>query len=133
VRKCSQFTINFYLLTGLTMSAFRKQESFQADKDVLESLNPADLAKVEAAFTSLDNDGNGYITTDELSDMLAKCEITVSEADLPGVMADLDIDGSGHINFAEFVTYYAGMQSGKGSCFSHFLTYSLTHSLVLCL
>mmetsp|Transcript_25513 Transcript_25513/g.43022 ORF Transcript_25513/g.43022 Transcript_25513/m.43022 type:complete len:634 (+) Transcript_25513:72-1973(+) len=95
------------------MSGFRKQQSFQADKEVTDSISPGDLAKVEGAFASLDVDGNGYISTDELSSMLSKCDISVSEAELPNVMADLDLDGSGHINFAEFITYYAGMQSGK--------------------
>lgn len=95
------------------MSGFKKQDSFQADKEVTDSVSPADLARVEAAFASFDKDNSGTICTDELSAMLTKLDITVSPADLPSVMADLDIDGSGHINFAEFITYYAGMQSGK--------------------
>ena len=76
-------------------------------------VSEADLARVKEAFSSLDTDNNGFITTDELSSMLAKCEIAVTEEELPKVMADLDLDGSGHINFAEFITYYSGMHSGS--------------------
>jgi hypothetical protein len=97
--------------TAIAMASFNKQESFKADANV--DITPEELAKVKSAFTTLDNDNNGYITTDELSDMLAQCEISVSEAELPNVMAELDLDGSGHINFDEFMTYYAGMKSGK--------------------
>jgi len=45
--------------------------------------------------------------------MLVKCDLQVSAADLPKVMADLDTDGNGTISFQEFIAYYAGMKTGK--------------------
>jgi plastin-1 len=92
------------------MSHFAKQESFTADKDL--DISPGELAKVRAAFDSFDTDASGHISTSELGDMLKKCDMAVSAADLPKVMRDLDIDGSGQVNFDEFVTYYVGMKTG---------------------
>ena len=50
------------------------------------------------AFDSFDTDRSGHISTNELSDMLKKCEISVSAAELPKVMRDLDLDGSGQVS-----------------------------------
>lgn len=95
------------------MAQFMKQEAFKVDDELLQQLSSTELDSIKEAFASLDTDGNGTICTNELSKMLNKCDIQVSDAELPKVMAELDLDGSGHISFDEFLAYYVGMKTGK--------------------
>lgn len=54
-------------------------------------------AGVTKAFTALDNDGNGYLTLDELQPMLG-----ISSKETATMMREIDKDGDGKIDLEEF-------------------------------
>ena len=68
----------------------RKVRCPDPDEDLLE------------AFKVYDRDGNGYITANELQDVLTKLgeEVTVSE--VKAIIDEADTDGDGMINYADF-------------------------------
>lgn len=46
-----------------------------------------------------DREGNGYITTSTLKEILAALDDKLSNADLDGIIAEIDTDGSGTVDF----------------------------------
>jgi len=54
------------------------------------------------AFASFDEDGNGFISSVELKEVLTKLGDTISEADADRLIRQVDSDGDGQINYTEF-------------------------------
>ncbi|XP_018907596.1 troponin C, isoallergen Bla g 6.0101 isoform X2 [Bemisia tabaci] len=54
------------------------------------------------AFRLYDYEGNGYITTDVLREILSELDERMSEEELDEMIADIDSDGSGTVDFEEF-------------------------------
>jgi len=54
------------------------------------------------AFASFDEDGNGFISSVELKDVLTKLGDTISGADADRLIRQVDADGDGQINYEEF-------------------------------
>lgn len=46
-----------------------------------------------------DREGNGYITTSTLKEILAALDDKLSNSDLDGIIAEIDTDGSGTVDF----------------------------------
>lgn len=46
-----------------------------------------------------DREGNGYITTSTLKEILAALDDKLSSSDLDGIIAEIDTDGSGTVDF----------------------------------
>jgi len=59
-------------------------------------------AKLREVFDRFDEDSSGYVSTEELSHMMASLKMDVSPAKLRKIMVDADPDGSGEISFDEF-------------------------------
>ena len=55
-----------------------------------------------ATFKKFDTDNNGYITTKELGDILARLGRQVSQRDVEGMIRTLDTSGDGKLSFDEF-------------------------------
>lgn len=59
-----------------------------------------------------DREGNGYITTSTLKEILAALDDKLSSSDLDGIIAEIDTDGSGTVDFDGkyfihiFIIYY---------------------------
>jgi Ca2+-binding EF-hand superfamily protein len=60
------------------------------------------IQDLKEMFYALDPDGNGTITLDELRDGIQKMGVEVPE-DLMKIMAEVDSDGSGEIDYSEFL------------------------------
>lgn len=54
------------------------------------------------AFKKFDTDGNGYITTKELSDIMARMGRHLSRHDVEAMIKSLDTSGDGKLSFDEF-------------------------------
>ena len=54
------------------------------------------------AFKAFDADGDGTTSKEELKKILAKFGQTLTDAELDAVMAEVDTDGDGQIDYAEF-------------------------------
>jgi len=72
-------------------------------------------AKLRPIFDKFDTDGSGAVSKAEMQLMVAELKLEVTDEQLTAIMADADPDGSGEIDFDEFVTALrAQMQGGGG-------------------
>lgn len=55
--------------------------------------------ELKEAFRLYDREGNGYITTNTLKEILAALDDKLSSSDLDGIIAEIDTDGSGTVDF----------------------------------
>ncbi|KAK3858155.1 hypothetical protein Pcinc_035631, partial [Petrolisthes cinctipes] len=62
-----------------------------------------DFDALEKEFNSFDTDGKGYITPETVGVILRMMGVKISEKNLQEVIAETDEDGSGQIEFEEFV------------------------------
>lgn len=66
--------------------------------------------ELKEAFRLYDREGNGYITTATLKEILAALDDKLTSADLDGIIAEIDTDGSGTVDFdgtyVIFSTFY---------------------------
>ncbi|XP_052105253.1 squidulin-like [Mytilus californianus] len=68
------------------------------------SQNRNEHADLMEAFKTFDKDGNGFIDIEELKDaMLNKGEDHLTDEDFKDMIAAVDIDGDGLVNYEEFV------------------------------
>jgi len=79
--------------------------------ELIDALNEAEdrggpvLAKYQVMFEKFDLDGSGWISSDELRDILAVSGKKVDDFELEKTMSELDRSGDGHIEFGEFCTF----------------------------
>uniref|UniRef100_A0A336LVV7 CSON006280 protein n=1 Tax=Culicoides sonorensis TaxID=179676 RepID=A0A336LVV7_CULSO len=64
--------------------------------------------ELKEAFRLYDREGNGYITTSTLKEILAALDDKLSNSDLDGMIAEIDSDGSGTVDFDEFMEMMTG-------------------------
>lgn len=64
--------------------------------------------ELKEAFRLYDREGNGYITTSTLKEILAALDDKLNNADLDGIIAEIDTDGSGTVDFDEFMEMMTG-------------------------
>eukprot|EP00913_Durusdinium_trenchii_P029301 g27468.t1 len=62
-----------------------------------------EIKKLREAFTSLDKNGDGLLTHSELKDGLGKAGLKEIPPDLAAIMDGVDADGSGVIDYTEFL------------------------------
>ncbi|XP_046671691.1 troponin C-like isoform X2 [Homalodisca vitripennis] len=65
-------------------------------------------AELKEAFRLYDKEGNGYITTKVLREILAALDDALKPEDLDGMIAEIDTDGSGTVDFEEFMEMMTG-------------------------
>lgn len=61
--------------------------------------------ELKEAFRLYDREGNGYITTATLKEILAALDDKLSSSDLDGIIAEIDQDGSGTVDFDGLNTF----------------------------
>nr|XP_053637118.1 troponin C, isotype gamma-like [Cherax quadricarinatus] len=64
--------------------------------------------ELKEAFRLYDREGNGYITTSTLKEILKELDNKLSEEDLNGIIEEIDEDGSGTVDFDEFMEMMTG-------------------------
>jgi len=67
-------------------------------------LSDEQIAEFKEAFLLFDKDGDGTITTKELGTVMRSLGQTPTEAELHDMINEVDNDGSGTIDFAEFLS-----------------------------
>ena len=58
--------------------------------------------ELKEAFRIYDKEGQGFITTDILKEILREIDTTLTEDDLENIIEEVDEDGSGTLDFDEF-------------------------------
>jgi len=64
--------------------------------------------ELREAFRLYDKEGNGYINVSDLRDILRALEPNLSEDELDEMIAEIDTDGSGTVDFDEFMEMMTG-------------------------
>ncbi|KAK8728571.1 hypothetical protein OTU49_009021 [Cherax quadricarinatus] len=64
--------------------------------------------ELKEAFRIYDKGGNGYITTQVLRDILSELDNRLTEDNLDAIIDEVDEDGSGTIDFNEFMKMMTG-------------------------
>merc|ERR1711976_513363 len=59
-------------------------------------------AELKDAFRVYDKAANGFITTDQLREIIAELDTRLTSEDLDGIIEEIDEDGSGTMDFDEF-------------------------------
>jgi len=80
----------------------RKESTWEPDDSDIT------LDELKDAFRLFDTDRAGYITTDIFKEILQEIEPEWDEDDLMEIICDIDCDGSGTIDFEEFVKIMIG-------------------------
>ncbi|XP_075246684.1 calmodulin-like [Convolutriloba macropyga] len=73
-----------------------------------KNLTPDQVAELREAFNLFDTDGSGSISTLELGEVLATLGEPATEEELATIIAEVDKDGNGEIDFPEFLQMMAG-------------------------
>ncbi|XP_037960722.1 calmodulin-alpha-like [Teleopsis dalmanni] len=64
------------------------------------------LEQVKMLFNSMDRNGHGYISVDELRFITQAIGVNVTDSEIKLMVETLDIDGDGKVNFDEFATLF---------------------------
>ncbi|CAL4130661.1 unnamed protein product [Meganyctiphanes norvegica] len=64
--------------------------------------------ELKEAFRIYDKDGQGFITTETLREILREIDNKLTDADLDGIVEEVDEDGSGTVDFDEFMEMMNG-------------------------
>ena len=61
--------------------------------------------ELKEAFRIYDKEGDGFITTNTLKEILRELDPKLAEAELVGILEEVDEDGSGTVDFDEFMDF----------------------------
>merc|ERR1712129_515343 len=64
--------------------------------------------ELKEAFRIYDKEGNGYISTDTLKEILKELDSKLTNEDLDNIIEEVDEDGSGTLDFDEFMEMMSG-------------------------
>ncbi|KAJ8968082.1 hypothetical protein NQ317_016086 [Molorchus minor] len=78
------------------------------DPDQEDADDESTTQELKEAFRLYDREGNGYITTGTLKEILAALDDNLTSRDLDGIIAEIDTDGSGTVDFDEFMEMMTG-------------------------
>merc|ERR1712042_45632 len=79
-----------------------------AAKFLVEEDEEALKKELKEAFRIYDKEGNGYISTDTLKEILKELDNKLSDEDIDNIVEEVDEDGSGTLDFDEFMEMMAG-------------------------
>lgn len=79
-----------------------------AAKFIVEDDEEALQKELKEAFRLYDKEGNGFIPTSCLKEILRELDDQLSNADLDGMIQEIDSDGSGTVDFDEFMEMMTG-------------------------
>ncbi len=90
-----------------------KKNEFDPKKYEKNGLTEEEVMEIKEAFDLFDNDKSGTIDTNELKQALKNLGIDAKNQTLSNMMADLDKDNSGTIDFDEFIDMMTAKMSDR--------------------
>ena len=69
----------------------------------MSGLAPSELAEFREIFDLVDKDHGGSISSTELAELMSTLGINASQEEIRAMVAEIDADGNGDIDFDEFV------------------------------
>lgn len=91
----------------------KKDEGFNPKKYEKNGLTEDEVMEIKEAFDLFDTDKSGQIDTEELKQALKNLGIDAKNQTLNNMMADLDADNSGEIDFDEFINMMTAKMSDR--------------------
>jgi len=87
------------------LKGFRSQNRLKkaALHVIASQLGESQIKNLRDTFTALDGNGDGLLTVNEMKEGLKKCGLKEIPPDLQQIMEDVDSDGSGVIDYTEFL------------------------------
>ncbi|KAF2901008.1 hypothetical protein ILUMI_05175 [Ignelater luminosus] len=79
-----------------------------ASRFMVEEDAEALQAELKEAFRLYDKEGNGYISTDVLKEIIKELDDKITPEELDGMIKEIDSDGSGTVDFDEFMEVMTG-------------------------
>jgi len=70
---------------------------------IASQLGEAEIKALRDTFTKLDSNGDGKMTVSELKEGISKAGLKEIPSELQAIMEDIDADGSGEIDYTEFL------------------------------
>mmetsp|Transcript_3976 Transcript_3976/g.5920 ORF Transcript_3976/g.5920 Transcript_3976/m.5920 type:complete len:500 (-) Transcript_3976:544-2043(-) len=70
---------------------------------IAQSLTEAEIGHLRKVFSSIDGDGNGVITVEELQDAMRQEGMDVVEGEVLKLMQGIDLDGNNTLDYQEFL------------------------------
>ncbi|CAL4075611.1 unnamed protein product [Meganyctiphanes norvegica] len=95
-------------LGKINFESFIKIMNKYMKDDDEEKDSPALLGELKEAFRLYDREGNGYISTATLREILKELDQHLSESDLDNMIEEIDEDASGTVDFDEFMEMMTG-------------------------
>merc|ERR1712124_227246 len=92
-----------------------KPARFNAENYARPGLSVDEVEEIKEAFDLFDNDGSGAISVNELTSAMKSLGFDVKHAVVYNMVADLDADGSGEIEFGEFLEVMTAKLSDKNT------------------
>merc|ERR1712195_124747 len=92
-----------------------KPARFNADNFARPGLSVDEVEEMKEAFDLFDNDGSGAISVNELTSAMKSLGFDVKHAVVYNMVSDLDADGSGEIEFGEFLDVMTAKLSDKNT------------------
>ncbi|XP_072065496.1 calmodulin isoform X3 [Arachis hypogaea] len=71
------------------------------------ALTEDQVAEFREAFSFIDKDHDGFISVDELATIIKSLEGNATKEEIQHMISEVDIDGSGSIDFEEFINIMA--------------------------
>jgi plastin-1 len=90
----------------------------------------SEVAELKAVFASFDKDSSGHIDAKELKAVLKELKMYESESQVHGLIAEVDANKSGTIEFNEFLDIVLAIKAGKGGSLKFAKVYSKQKELV---
>ena len=91
----------------------KKKEEFDPKKFEKNGLTEDEVMEIKEAFDLFDSDKSGEIDVEELKNALKNLGIDAKNQTLANMMADLDKDKSGQIDFNEFIDMMTAKMSDR--------------------
>jgi len=89
---------------------------------IAHQLDCVETRSLRDNFIALDTDGDGHLTCEQLRDPLVMAGLIESDEDLQEVMDAVDTDGSGALDYTEFIAagIYGSKSIDEGACWTAF-------------
>merc|ERR1711972_903802 len=100
---------------GGKAQAPKQPARFDPAKYARPGLSVDEVEEMKEAFDLFDNDGSGAISVNELTAAMKSLGFDVKHAVVYNMVADLDADGSGEIEFGEFLDVMTAKLSDKNT------------------
>lgn len=69
------------------------------------------LQRLQRIFNEIDSNGNGSLDVQEIQDICKKMDVTMSRRQIESILAEMDADTDGKVDFTEFCDFFADMPS----------------------